>query len=384
MSSPERVHVLYLMVGLYVGGAETHTISLINGLASRGIRSSVIYLKKDEALLPRFRGSAADRVLFIGDVMGHASGFGAFSSLDKFCEEEGVDIVVAVDPYPILFAAFLLFRRALLRRPKIKLVEILHMTDLNSLYYELKFKLIYSPLLKLFDSLVFVSENQARHWLARGLKSGASEVITNGIDPDFFSRSSFEPRLMDLRSSLGIHEDTFVISICASLRPEKAHADLINAVVRLRDNGVNFRLLVVGDGVMRSSLEGLVNRLSLDECVVFVGSVSDVRPYLAISDLMALVSHSVETFSIAVLEAMSMGVPVVASNIGGASEQIEDGVNGYLFDAGDVTQLANILLTSATRGAGLEMGAVARNLVVQRFSSEVMYEKYARLYFRLR
>jgi glycosyltransferase involved in cell wall biosynthesis len=98
---------------------------------------------------------------------------------------------------------------------------------------------------------------------------------------------------------------------------------------------------------------------------------------------MAIVSHHVETFSIAALEAMALGKPMVMSMIGGAAEQVTDGENGYLYRRGDIEALTGALRRLHDRMTRRQMGARARSAVVQRFSINLMTDAYAQLFVRL-
>jgi glycosyltransferase involved in cell wall biosynthesis len=89
-------------------------------------------------------------------------------------------------------------------------------------------------------------------------------------------------------------------------------------------------LLLVGDGVMRPKMEALLKELNLTEYVKMTGLQRKVLPYYQAADLFTLVSKNVETFSIAALEAMSCGLPLVLTNVGGAEEMVSSGVNGFL------------------------------------------------------
>ncbi len=106
------------------------------------------------------------------------------------------------------------------------------------------------------------------------------------------------------------------------------------------------------------------------------GFQNDVRPYISLCDCMVLTSHSVETFSIAALESMAMGKPVVMTNIGGASEQVDNGVNGFLYEPGDINALSNALIAIAKPGIAQIMGEKAREIVHTKFGIFQMVKKY--------
>jgi len=137
---------------------------------------------------------------------------------------------------------------------------------------------------------------------------------------------------------------------------------------------------IVGDGALRAELDVEAQRLGIAERVVFAGAVEDVRPWLAAFDLFVLPSRS-EGLPGALMEAMAMGCPVIASDVGGVSEVVGDA--GVLVEPGDVAEFATqISRLLADRGAAValsEAGAVQ----VQKFSLASMAAKTATLYEEL-
>jgi glycosyltransferase involved in cell wall biosynthesis len=100
-----------------------------------------------------------------------------------------------------------------------------------------------------------------------------------------------------------------------------------------------------------------------------------VRPYIACCDVMTLVSHS-ETFSLAALESMALGKPVVLTRTGGAEEQVRHGRNGFLFEPGDIETLAQQLRRLTAGTERLSMGAVAARDVRERFTIQHMVQRF--------
>jgi len=145
----------------------------------------------------------------------------------------------------------------------------------------------------------------------------------------------------------------------------------------VRDSGVPAKVLMIGDGPRRREIERQIAELQLTGHAVIAGQRTDVRPYIACCDVMTLTSHAVETFSIAALESMALGKPMVLSRIGGAEEQVRHGTNGFLYERGDVAALAQLLrrLTAATDR--LSMGAVAARDVRERFTIQRMIERFS-------
>src|SRR6185437_1994010 len=218
-------------------------------------------------------------------------------------------------------------------RTDIRLATVFHSTRLLGLKERVQM-LLYRRLFNRCDLLVYVCENQRRYWQEQHLCPAADEVIYNGIDTDWYTdRSSREDQLAR-RRDFGFHADDFVIGICSGLRAVKAHRDLLAAIARLRSRGVAAKGLLIGDGPERPTIERAIARLGLEGHIAITGVREDVRPLVCACDVMTLVSHS-ETFSLAALESMALGKPLVMSDVGGAGEQVIHGQTGLLFEPRD-------------------------------------------------
>lgn len=124
-----------------------------------------------------------------------------------------------------------------------------------------------------------------------------------------------------LRARLGIPDGVQVMLAVGRLSPEKGHADLLEALalVKQADPGAGFRAVLVGEGAERANLERQRHALGLDGMVLLAGQQADVRPFYAMADLVVLPSHSEGSPNV-LLEAMSAGLPIVATNAGGIIE----------------------------------------------------------------
>jgi colanic acid/amylovoran biosynthesis glycosyltransferase len=129
------------------------------------------------------------------------------------------------------------------------------------------------------------------------------------------------------------------------LAPEKGHTILINALGILKDNGYELELRLAGNGPSKGQLEALVKRLGLEDRIQFPGFVSEdeIIDELQGSDLFVLPSF-VEGVPVSVMEAMAIGVPVIATNIAGTSELVEDGKTGILIRPSDPEALADAVV----------------------------------------
>ena len=170
-----------------------------------------------------------------------------------------------------------------------------------------------------------------------------------------------------------------IVSV-GQFRPEKKQEDLISACAELVRAGYPVHLVLVGDGPQRANLLRHVEVAGLSGRVHLLGQLADVRPALGAADLFVLSSVAVETFSNAALEAMATGLPVVLSDIGGASEMVVDGYNGYLYPPGDVSVLTKkITFFLDNPDPRKKIGEQARTIVQEKFSFESMVNEYQKL-----
>jgi len=360
------VRLLFLTGSLTHGGAERHTVTLLNRLAGRGHECHAAYVQDNANQLERLEGAASVECL-------HAKSYldlKAIGRLAVLISRIRPSAVVAANPYAMMYASLAL-RQAGVRAP---LAVTFHTTLLAGAKQWLQM-LYYRPFFWSADCLVFVCENQRRHWLRRLVSGQANRVIHNGVDPDHWRSPGVEARKR-MRRVLGLADGDYVVGMCAVFRPEKNHLQLVEAIAKLRARGIPARALLIGDGPMRPAIESRARDLGVAADVVIAGFHQDVRPLLAASDAVALPSTSVETFSLAALEAMALGRPVVLSEIGGAAEMVRPDENGFLFPAHDTPALVDSLAALADPAARERMGAAARATVEARFSERAMVDRY--------
>ncbi len=194
-----------------------------------------------------------------------------------------------------------------------------------------------------------------------------------------------EQEVRELRQRLGVRPDDRVILAIGRMSREKGHIDLINALDELRrlDPELNFKLIIVGDGPERESVERLAAELDVLDRVALAGHADDVRAYYALADVLALPSHS-EGSPLVLLEAMAAGVPVVATKVGGVPEIVVDGTSALLVAARDPRAFAVALervLADAQLMQALSANALKRSR--QEFSPETYARSLVELYLEL-
>lgn len=369
--------LLFIVNSLGVGGAEKQVITLLNHLPPGRFRLHLAYLKRNERQLPLLDTSRLDALVCCDVNRGIERR--AVRQLREIIETRRIDALVCTNTYSMLYG--FLARRAA-RRARPKLATVFHTTLIRTVKEKAQM-LLYTRLFKRNDLLVYVCENQRDYWRDRGLRAAADAVVHNGIDVDYFSDLQTPQQKLEMRRGLGLSPGDYVIGLCSFLRPEKAHSDLLQAIGRLRLQGTPAKGLFIGDGPERPIIEAQAHALGLSEHIVITGLQRDVRPYIGCCDVMTLVSHSVETFSLAALESMALGKPLVMSDIGGASEQVLHGQTGYLFEPGDIDALTTHLQSLASQTLQVRMGSAAQRRVRQLFTVDTMTTGFTEQMVRL-
>ncbi len=214
------------------------------------------------------------------------------------------------------------------------------------------------------------------------------EVIPNFVDTDRFkpaARKGWDhlPRLFPaLNGSARGTDRPKVLIHNSNFRPLKRVEDVVRIFAGVREH-LPCLLVLVGDGPERSRIEGMVHSMGLSEWVCFLGAQLHLLEVLENSDVLLLPSET-ESFGLAALEAMSCGVPVVASRVGGLPEVVIDGEQGFLNRAGDIAGMVGSvrrLLEDASLYQ--RMSTAARQWVEEKWKREPMVDRYEDYYRRV-
>lgn len=221
------------------------------------------------------------------------------------------------------------------------------------------------------DRVVVFSEATRDALLHAGAPAHKIHVIPCGLSvPTRF------PDRGEARARLGLPADAYVVGSLARLVQEKGIADLIEAAAHVPDPGQKLRLVVVGDGPERVSLERLAAS-RLGPRAIFPGRVSDTADFYAALDVFALPS-SMEGFGLVYIEAAFHSVPSIGTTAGGIPDAIIDGETGILLAPGDVAALARVLqqLRDAP-SLRLRLGQAARSRAYRELTETRMAERFA-------
>ena len=252
-------------------------------------------------------------------------------------------------------------------REEAPVVAGVHTTINRGLKQEVQDRIIYRRMLQRLPAVIFVCRHQRDHWIRKYPElQRLATVVYNGVEPQRFCQQEFMAVAGQLRAELEVPEGAFVLSCIAAVRPEKGHKLLLDAFAQV--DPVPF-LVFAGDGALRGEVQRYARSLGLERRTRFLGNIPDTRPLVAASNATVLASTAVETFSMAMLESMAMGVPMIAPRIGGLPEAIVHGETGLLFPVGNVRLLADCiqsLVNSPSEAA--RMGIAAESKVKSEFT----------------
>jgi sugar transferase (PEP-CTERM/EpsH1 system associated) len=211
-----------------------------------------------------------------------------------------------------------------------------------------------------------------------GVRPQHVKLIHNGVNTGRFSRADVARTAT--REALGIAGGEVVVGMVARLAPIKNHRYLLDAFEKLSGNAPQTRLLIVGDGPERQALEDHTAVLGITQRVVFTGERRDTEKLLCAMDVYALSSTS-EGMNLTLLEAMSSGLPVVATAVGGNTEIVKHDHTGFVvpLNAPDAFAgaLEKLVLSEELRRS---MGEAGRMSVIERFDERAMIAQYTKLY----
>jgi len=290
-----------------------------------------------------------------------------------------------------------------IRRERVDLVQS-HLFG-SSVYCALAGLLTRRPVIATLHGTVDV--DRADRWLAAKLaaiKVGVARVVcvSDALERDILAATSLPPRQCmriyngidmaryahgagtRLRRELGLDDDTILVVSVGNIRPAKGYEHLLAAAAMLRDRlPGRFHFAIAGQpdrAGLQEQLQAEHRRLGLEGVVSFLGYRADTLELLRGADLYAL-SSTTEGFPLAPLEAMAVGLPVVATRSGGPEELIRDGQTGLLVPPGQPLALADAIARLADdRRLRRDLAAAAREMVCERFSIESMVARYAELY----
>jgi len=260
-------------------------------------------------------------------------------------------------------------------------VKIISLHDNYRKDLRLERRIVNKILLKATDKIVAVSESIRKDIIKYdGIDSSKILVIPNGIDTERFNP---EGNFADIRKGFSIKESDIVLGFVGRVVPTKGLEYLIDALPFLKKEFKNIKLLITGEGSTMERLKKKAKENNVHDSIIFTGKRRDIPDILSCTDIFVMPSVA-EGLPNALLEAMAMGKPIVATEVGGIPEVIKNGHSGLLVPPRNPEALATAIkdLISNEQLAA-KMGQAARHIVLDNFSIWSIAQKWQTLYLSI-
>ncbi|MBU2631636.1 MAG: glycosyltransferase, partial [Proteobacteria bacterium] len=363
------MHIMHVVGNFGPGGAEMGVVRIIKAMSDTSICHSICSISSD--LRMKYYLPETVNCYSIGV---DKPNYFAFKALSGLFKKTRVDIAHVNNIAPWFDVA------VASRLSGCKCIQTFHGVEDISHKFSLFKKLQIFCSWKLSHHLGAVSQASADLFTTlTGIDKSCVAVINNGIDTNFFSPEDPAGKKI-LRKRLGLPEDHVLLGCVAALRPVKNHNGLLTAFERVVRHHPNTRLVLVGDGMLRQDLQKQCSTSGISDHVIFAGQRDEIDQYLKSFDIFVLNSKT-EGLSYALLEAMACGLPVVATDVGGNSQLIENGKDGYLYPDGDEEALCDILIQLIGNPDDIiPIGDRARQKILADYSLKYMIKQYFTLY----
>ena len=385
-SRPERIKVLRVIARLNVGGPALHVAYLSAGLADRGYDTTLVAGKvgageESMAFVAEQRGVRIETLDDLHREIAPLRDLRTILRLARLIRSERPTILHthtakagAVGRIAALLAGD--------ARPPV-IVHTFHGHVLRGYFnpaLTAAFRLLEQLLARVATKLVAVSPEVRDDLVALGVAPAAKfAVVRLGIELDERVDYDEEGRKAT-RRLLGIPPDAFVVGWIGRMTAVKRTEDIARTLQALVERGVDGYLCLVGDGPDRTRLERRMHELGVAKRCLFVGYQENVARFYDAMDVLLLTSVN-EGTPVSVIEALAAGRPVVATRVGGVSDVVRDGVDGFLAEVADVESLAARLAELAgDPELRTRMGNAGRAHVVDRYAVERLVDDIDRLY----
>ena len=390
-----KINVMQLILNLDIGGAQEVVRTLVDYLDSDAcvsvvctfrdgpLRRDIEQLGVKVEVLPDRHHSIVAFPLFIIEMVR------IWRALVGLIDKYDIDLVQTHLLRTLDFLVLLLRYRTRLRVVLWTFhnaIFVLAEKDLPNLKWLLKPKifthnLLYRLTAPLVDSFIAVSDevNDAMVEVIGPIQDKIT-VICNGVDVKRYRQPVDRG---SVRGRLGLDASVHLIAVVATLKEQKGHRYLVEAMSTIVSQNSNVHALFIGDGALKAELQAQVNRLNLGEHIHFLGSRHDVPELLAASDLFVLPSLW-EGLSIALLEAMAASKPIVGTAVSGTTQVMIPDKTGLIVPPGDSQALANAitdLLSDPVRAQA--MGEAAYQHVEDCYGAQKQADEHLALYQRL-
>jgi len=352
-----------------------HDVSVVTSLRSfdkQEHRHNISIFEVNPLATIRSRGTTGYKVAF------------PYARIYRIIKDRHIEVVHAVSDYSTYTMSAVVASR-LANVPFVYTIQGVGMWTKN---------LMVDTLIKLYDrtvkvqiarsakKVILLSKSLVSTAMELGIDDSKTVIVPSGIDHEHFdpARSEIRERAESLREKFGV-DGTIVAGYVGRLIPSKGLIYLISAIKRIQDEHPNVALVIVGHGPQRRTLEAMAKDLGVKS--IFTGWQANTLPFYALMDIFVLPSFF-EGLPNVMLEAMAMGKPIVAANVGGVPDLIMNGKNGFLVPIRDDKSIAEALkVLIINDGLRKRMGKLNREIVRKSFSWDKIVGKVETVYNEL-
>lgn len=375
ITNKNPIHLTVLISSLTIGGAEQLLLELLKNIDRRRFNISIVFLRNPGLLGQEFLQLGfkvkTDIIHTRFDPLGT-------TKLARVLAAEKTEVLLLINHLNTLFFGVL--------SAKIARVPVcINWANETFKKYPFHFlTMLGRRLLHMGIDGVVAAAKGHKAYIASVEKVPYRKIVTiyNGVDPRRFSSPL---SAASARKKLNIPISSPVISIIAVLRPDKAHEDFLEAACVVLKAVPEAHFLIIGDGPRRHYLINLTQTLQIQKNVHFLGFQRKLGDILAAVDINILASKpEQETLSVAAIEAMSVGIPIICTNVGFMKEIVFPGKTGFIVNVGDPQGLAEkIIMVLNNKALAEKMGLKAKTFVHQHLTIKQMASNFENLFFRM-
>jgi glycosyltransferase involved in cell wall biosynthesis len=268
---------------------------------------------------------------------------------------------------------------------------IIHITGLGIVFanYELKYKVLkiisqslYQLILIRANKIIVQNEEDKKElWFNFFWEKKLDVVLGSGVDLDKYDKLKFKSAELRIKNNLKLTDKIFII--VSRLLWEKGIKELTTAFDSLNKVNKNLKLLIVGwsdDDNPRNVSKDFIDLYKSSDYIQFLGRIDDIVELLALSDCFIFPSYYREGVPRGVLEALSMSLPVITTNMPGCNITVDHSLNGYLIEARSSNEIINSVHKICAEDNFINMGLKSRALAKNKFSNKIIYQKISKHY----
>jgi len=371
MGSPAKIRVAIVVSHLTIGGAEQLLLELLRHVNRERFDFQLFFLREP--------GILGEEILRLGfpfttGIIRYKFDISGVFRLARLLKDFQADTMFLINHFNTLFFGVLAAKLACIR------ICINWQNETFRKYPFHPLAMLIRRMLHLgIDCVVAAAKGHGRYIaIEEKISISKIRIIYNSVDPQRF-QSPLNP--IEARERLGIPSKSPVVSIVAALRPDKAHQVFLMAAQKVVAQIPEAHFLVIGDGPQRQFLVNLTKEMKLENQVHFLGFRRQLADILAAVDINCLSSYpQQETLSVAAIEAMSAGIPIVCTDVGFMKEIVIPNETGFLVPVDDPDALADkVIILLQNQGLRKHMSAEARRLVAEKLSVHQMAMEFEQL-----